>query len=496
MKNLTKRISALLVFLAAGVITILCMGISAFSEDLEADSIGWCFHYYYNEWFYYNEVNTAVKAQDYKVDGILYSFDDKGICTGKKSGLVKEYGIQRRYSEGLPYTGWTTNKDGLRKYYLDGYAVTGDFRIGKKIYSFDKNGIYTGKSTKPVLTANCIDTISSDTDIIKITVSAADKTGTEYITGDPHKMERWENGKWINCIGENVEYAVNDLGYIFSSQNSNTVSFYPQQYTDNEFTEGYYRITLSCWEDGKYNTTKQEFYAVFEVVPPVEIKMSEERYLYTGDRYTETEAEVIINSSKLKGKQLLPIMYGYDCEDGYWICIHEFTDDNIEFINENKFKIYYKINFEHYKYWNCFKFALDIDGTEYSETFRIEHLRADAEASLENRDIIVAVDINNTYYKPITIDTGTFKLYNTGENNVSGARIADSKPAYKTLNPGEKITLRYTLSDFYDISKLKDNFLQYYTFRIDGVGDVEFRLEEDDISAYLKYKKLKGIQKT
>lgn len=494
MKNLTKRLTA---FLAAAVMTLSAAGMTSYAEAGPLPYLtGW--ECGYKGWYYFYEADKEVRGQDYEIDGVLYSFDKEGLCTGKKSGLVKINGVQRRYIEGLPYTGWTKSKDGSRKYYLDGYTVTGDFQIGKKIYSFDKNGVCTGDK-KAKFTADCGGKISSDTDMfsIKIRYNINDKSG--FSACDPEVMERWENGKWVNCRDTASEFVTDDCLATIKYSQSGIVHFRPQDYTGNKFTTGYYRL--------KMNVNGNVFYTVFEVVPPIEIKMSEDRYLCTKS-YCEVEAEVIVNSEKLKGQDFHPILSEHVYDDPYatwWdidvfshcssvpIIEDESTSETKEEETEGAEKLYGDVDNFNYTYGNSYMAVLEIDGNEYSTIFRIEKLRTDTKATLKNGDIIVTVNFNNTYYKPITIDTGTFKLYNTGGNNISGARISDSEPVYKTLDPGEKITIKYTLSDFYDISKLKENFLQHYVFRIDGVGDADFWLEEEDISAYLK---LKGEQRS
>ena len=461
-------------------------GISVFAESpvIDFKIEGW--NRGYNGWYYYDENHSGITGQDCEVDGILYSFDDKGLCTGKRSGMVKEDGVQRRYSEGLPYTGWTENKkDGSRKYYLDGYSVTGDHQIGKKIYSFDKNGIYTGRSRAPVLTARCDGVVSTDSDVIDLTVTGTDK---EKCFGEPYIMERWENGKWVDAVSEGDSYSIYAVYHTLkkSEDGKKSVKFSPQSYTKNNFHEGYYRIAFQCWDEDNFEKTKENFYAVFEVVPPVEIKLSEEIYLYT--RYScKIEAEVTINSEKLKDKDYSLISYEPVYDDDGWLDWWD-TDNfwwDAEPETEDCHKLYTYIDRSNMS-GRCYKAVLEIDGTEYSKYFRIEKIRTDTDLSQENNDMIVTVDIENTYYKPIKIDTGTFELRNLESDDMSDARIADSKPAYKTLEPGEKITLRYDLTHFYDVSKFKDYFSNRYTFYIDGVGDVWFFWQNNEIDDYLK----------
>lgn len=372
MKKMAKKITA---FLAAAMMASASSGISACAEAA-------VIHFRYEgwvrvsgEWTYYDESNLKITDQDYEVDGIMYSFDDKGICTGKRSGLVKTDGIQRRYNDGLPYTGWTKSKDGSRKYYLDGYFVTGDHQIGKKIYSFDNNGIYTGNK-KAEFTANCGKKISSDTDMFKIKITYNAKDKSEFFAYDPEVMERWENGKWVNCRDTASEFVTDDCLAVINSSRSDSVHFYPQDYTGNRFTPGYYRL--------KMNVSGNIFYDVFEVVPPVEIEMSEEIYLYTSN-YCKVGAEVIINSEKFKDKDFSFIAYEPVYDDDGWVRWWEADDftswnwdmdpvDDPEPVSEtgNSQKLYCYVD---HTSGGCYKAVLEIDGTEYSKYFRIEKNR-------------------------------------------------------------------------------------------------------------------------
>lgn len=187
-----------------------------------------------------------------------------------KDGWVNEGGKERRYKSGSPYTGWIENTNGTRKYCHDGYAVTGDFQIGKYIYTFNADGIYTGISRKLVVTASCGKVIASDTRKLIITVTNSGADGKTYSVGRPYKMERWENGKWVDCIGNGVQFLKPDIAAFIYAKASNERStftkmdFYPQDYTAGSFTPGYYRIAFSCRD--QYNTVWQDVYAMFEVV--------------------------------------------------------------------------------------------------------------------------------------------------------------------------------------------------------------------------------------
>ena len=188
-----------------------------------------------------------------------------------KNGWVREGDLERRYTAGKPYTGWLNMKDGTKKYCFDGYVVTGDFQIGKYIYSFSSDGIYTGIKRKLVLTASCGNAVASTAQNIKITVANSGADGKDYTFGMPYKMERWENGRWVSC-SDDENYAVPLLSLtVFaksSGARSNIESLYfsPQTYTGGRFTPGYYRVALSGWASDSSAAARQDIYAVFEVV--------------------------------------------------------------------------------------------------------------------------------------------------------------------------------------------------------------------------------------
>ncbi|MCH5347694.1 MAG: hypothetical protein J1E40_00095 [Oscillospiraceae bacterium] len=183
----------------------------------------------------------------------------------KTNGWVKEDGVSRRYSSGSPYTGWLKNKDGSKKYVLDGYLVKGYFTIGSKTYNFGEDGTYTGEKFTPPVIGECKDDILPTTDKITVTISTTDNSGKKYGAAEPYKMERWEKGLWVDCMDESSMYGVDDVSLGVSYEKGNTGTFYPQAYTGNNFSEGYYRITFPAWEEENREGTWHIVYTVFQV---------------------------------------------------------------------------------------------------------------------------------------------------------------------------------------------------------------------------------------
>lgn len=484
MKKLISRISAIL---AAAVMTVSAAEtvVSAKTDTKKytgwvSGGIGW----------QYMSDNSPYKEKSYKIDGVRYNFSYNGYCIGKYTGQRTENGVQRRYSNGLPYTGWTKSKDGSRKYCLDGYAVTGDFQIGDKVYSFGEDGVYMGKSDSPVLTASCESRVSSDTEKLYVTAAAHDKNGRDYAVGEPEKMERWENGKWVSCIGKGIEYAVDGIGYVLSGiegqcePNDVKTTFYPQTYTGGNMPAGYYRIALMGGEFGNYPETKREIYAVFEAVPPVELKTSEEVYL--SDGYNDTTINIIaeINSQKdiLKTETAAngvtleiqkktaagwEVCENHDCVVGY-------TD------KENELEIVSDFAAEA----GYYRAVVTVGGEKYTAPFRVDTLTATPwldEYSLKSSCINVSFTVCSKYDKPVKICKDLHNLYQktNGEwKHISGAQICDIEPdsiSYTTLEPGEKTALTFDLTSYYDASKLKAGDYAVY---IEGAGFAAFRLTD------------------
>ena len=225
MKNLAKRITA---FLAAAVMAVSAAGIPVFARAAVPDlQDGWM-RFETGDWAYLapESKHIGIVCNDiYTVDGILYRFDGNGVCKGKYSGMAKKDGILRRYESGLPYTGWTKSSNGSWKYYLDGYSVTGDLQIGNIIYSFDKNGVYTGNGRTAKFSADVVGTVSADTDKFNIKISYNMNDKSEFFACDPEIMERWEKGRWVNCRDAASEFVTDDCLATIKYSKSDAVHF-------------------------------------------------------------------------------------------------------------------------------------------------------------------------------------------------------------------------------------------------------------------------------
>lgn len=437
-------------------------------------------------WVYYAGDHT-VTGKNYVIDRILYSFAEDGSCTGKYSGWTEQNGVKRRYVEGLPYTGWLKSKDGSEKYCLDGYIVTGYFQIGNKIYSFGRDGVYTGKSVKPKFTADCESEISADAEKISVTVQHHGGTNDkEYITGEPAKMERWENGKWVDCIGESAEYNVPDIGYTLGKSesgfvNSAEVHFSPKAYMgiDRDMPLGYYRITVNYGESGNYLNTQKNLYAVFKVVPPLEIIMSEDVYVLD-ERYVDVKANFKVNSERLKNLDGSEIIVNiFMCDEDGWYPDEELEEEAVP--ENEEYPAWYEADWlgRIYKegYNGGYKTVVMIGDEEYSKEFRVDWIkpREIASPSLKDDNVVVSLEIYNKLDKEIKVRTNITSM-ESKYRRVFLEEVPDAEPVYKTLKPKEKMTVSFNISDFYDTSRLESG---WYTIYIDGVGYVDFYLDDD-----------------
>lgn len=167
--------------------------------------------------------------------------------------LKTENGTLYRYDDDSnkigAYTGWAKYKDGTRKYFLDGYFVTGEMPVGKNICTFDENGALTEKKPAEIIVAQDAPVHSGDK---TISVTAKPLGNGVYSMYPVSKLERWEKGKWVDCLGKNVEYVTCDCLYVLDAEGvlvqdkipEEKIVFYPEEYMGTKITAGYYRITL------------------------------------------------------------------------------------------------------------------------------------------------------------------------------------------------------------------------------------------------------------
>ncbi|MCH5347698.1 MAG: hypothetical protein J1E40_00115 [Oscillospiraceae bacterium] len=483
MKNLVKRFAAVL---AAAMMTASAAGASVYA-DMEIEEEQYKSIWLKNDdgWRYFLSDGKAAAGKPYKIDGVVYDFSNSGYELGKHAGWIKENGVSRRYNDGLPYTGWVqSRKTGTYNYCLDGYKVTGDHQTDDKIYSFDDKGIYTGVSKVPALTAKCDDVVSSDSDVINLTVTGTDM---EKCFGEPYIMERWENGNWAEVEHRSVHAAYSTLK---RSGGSKSFAFSPQKYKN--LAEGYYRIAFQSWDEDNFEETKENFYAVFEVVPPITVETSEEVYLFDGIHDVQVKTIVTINS-----RGLAEYYYSHTDELGVDIMYNDRVygwmsykkSDEIEWESDlyeegQPLEIIFTDSVPAVNLTGHNRVIITTKDGKCKSDFRIDRLRAEIwleEYSLKSDDLTICFTVFNETEKSCRIDTRIYQFEEFKNDNwtvVDGAPdIEASGYSWETLEKGQRITVEFPLSDYYDVSALKKG---KYRVLIENYGYVYFDLVDDE----------------
>ncbi len=509
MNRLMRKVAAVS---AALVMSILIVRTTVSAMD-ESKLQGWVLTE--KGWVYVMTDGNEAVDRLLKIDGILYEFDEKWAHEFQKyTGWAKfSAGQVRRFSHGLPYTGWLKYDDGKLCYCIDGYMVKEKTQIGDGIFSFDDDGIYQ-KETKLPMVAECSDEISADTEKISITIKSLDDDS--YNVKSPDRMERWEHGRWVDCKGRrkasNQKQTANKTYTIDNKSNSVELSFNPQDYTKNGFTEGYYRIPIESVSLGK----KQISYAMFRVVPPVDVSVSENTYFDTGDG-VKVDFTVEIKSDKTdsSGRDFEAHIFKmtadgwkditeYESSDGTVstevVPINAIKDGNISYGMKVKDGTgYYKAVIQHKS-----------QNKEYADYFRIEQLEATPWSELystKSEKLVVHFDVkNNTSYNvffrndAVTLykdENGKWIEVTEGRNAVeeSSEAIAERQKVIE-LSPKETTSVSVYVSDYYNISKLEAG---EYAVYFSGIGYQSFMVTTDELPtedypyAEIKQDDVKGI---
>jgi len=480
MKGFARKIAAV----SASVI----MAVSAFGANISAEEQlrdSWVMTD--NGWTYIMPDGAAAGDRLVKIDGVMYQF--KGTLSQRYNGWTKSSdGIKRRYADGLPYTGWLKYKNGQRRYCLDGYIATSNMQIGDYLYTFDKDGFYTGKTALTLIT-NCDRIVSGDAD--KINVALKNLDGRDYNFGVLNSMERWEKGKWVNCwgdwVGENGEVlAFPSIGLSLANKGDMTELDFPLQlYTNYNLTEGYYRIPIGSWI-GNYKN-QYECYATFQVVPPVEMKTSEEIYFDSGDG-VKVDFTAEIKSDKLESGDFDAHIYRMTADGWKDITEHTYSDGEISTevvpLDEIKgvtFMSYGMLVKDGTGYYKAVVNTKD-GNNEYADYFRIGQLEVTPwldEYSNKDEKLTVFFDIHNKLDRDVEIHTFAYDIYRI--ENGKWVDPEEARISYTDVEPGEPLklrngehtTIKVNVYINYDISKLKKG---EYAVYISGAGYGKFNI--------------------
>ena len=228
------------------------------------------------------------------IDGLKYSFDENGTPKGLYTGWARSGDKRNYYRNGKRCAGWQTI--GGRKYYFyyeGGYAV-GDVQVEDKIYTFNANGVYTGKSRNAVVYAMNIKEpfyadelpdniviytycLYKDLSTFEYDYDKSDFYWTDLIPCFDH-IERYNGRKWV-AIKPNYDYIekkYSNMGFGFAG---NGDLILPDNVTpDTLLKEDSIIDTTESYKDKL--TAPGKYRVVFHVVPSSEGSDFEETDFY------------------------------------------------------------------------------------------------------------------------------------------------------------------------------------------------------------------------
>lgn len=498
MRNLKRRLTAiftaaLMTFSHAGTVSAEDTAVQTAAETVpaaESKYTGWKLEDGF--WYYYND-GEMNKSSYLKIDGTVWDFSFSGTLIGKYSGSVTENDKERFYKDGLPADGWIESNN-EKRYCLEGYAVKGEFPVDGTLYKFDGKGVYTGKSRAPEVSVTCGDRVCADAEKLTFTIENLDGKSHEFKIAK--SFEYLKNGEWVSCRNGVVRYQSLDRGL---SQKGEKLSFEVStgEYSKNKFAAGFYRLPVQCGTE--------TYYAVFEVVRPIELKSKKEEYVienycgYTRKYSTSPiEFDLIINSSKkeMQAENIagsVSVKIEKQTENGWenvenvgWVT--GYTDD------KNRLEVVPEFVPEE----GYYRASVTAGGVSCTEYFFISCLTAEAwldEYDLNNKDLTVCFTVQNLRGEPLKICSSIYQLYKkeNGEwkyvDNDSLCELDISEDSYKTLNVGYSMAVSFDISACYDVSKLEAG---EYAADIGGVGFGEFTLTDKPKEKNLPFKNLKA----
>lgn len=139
------------------------------------------------EYEYYKSNGIKCNNGLFKINGIMYCFNESGVCTGK-------------------YTGWTKQKNDSdkRRYYVDGFASVDWVKINNKFYYFaDNNGFFTGEIQDELKRIFNVEISYINNELI-VTFDVENLTNEDVLLGD-FKLEKFINDEW-NLLTLNDNY--------------------------------------------------------------------------------------------------------------------------------------------------------------------------------------------------------------------------------------------------------------------------------------------------
>ena len=478
MKKIIKQLSAIL---TAAVMTFSAAGtVSAQDEQQEEASqyTGWVTS---GEYWQYLDNGEPYNSGAYKIDGVMCDFSLKGNYIGTYSGWKND----RRYKNGLPYTGWSETTDG-RKYCLDGCAVTGEFPVDGEICKFNSKGIYK-ESRKPDAAVTCSEKVCTDTEKITITIENLDGKSHEFNIAK--SFEYFKDGKWVSCKNTS-SYVPLGKGI---PQKGERLSFDVDvsEYSRNKFNEGFYRLPIISGEE--------TYYAVFEAVAPIELKSQKDEYVFANTAKTSYGAiqfDMMINSDRknMQPENIIDIEFHIEKQtaDG-WIKLDNGWDIGYTG-NEKRLEI----GTDFIPEAGYYRATAEVGKNKYTDTFRVRNHMAEAwldEYDLNSKDLTISFTVMNCGDEPIKICTFPYGLYQKDpdgtwrDSDVEGAAVEISEDAYTTLNGRESMAVNFDISNYYNMSEITAGD---YAVDIGGIGLAEFTITDKPTERNFPFKDLKA----
>lgn len=228
------------------------------------------------------------------IDGLKYSFDENGTSKGLYTGWARAVHKYNYYRNGKRCAGWQTIDGNKYYFYYEGGYAVGDVQIEDKIYTFDSNGIYTGKSKNAVVYAmNIKEPFYADKlpdSIVIYTYYLYKDMGTfeyDYDTSDFYwtdhtpifnHIERFNGRKWV-VIKPNYDYIekkYRNMGFGFAGMGDLIL---PDNVTpDTLLKEDSIIDTTESYKD--MLTTPGKYRVVYHVIPSSEESDFEETEFY------------------------------------------------------------------------------------------------------------------------------------------------------------------------------------------------------------------------
>ena len=133
--------------------------------------------------------------------------------------------------------------------------------IKNKVYTFDENGVMTSQK-KAVLSLDW----DEDEGTNPLTFEIMPLVYGEYSYGDPI-LERFENGEWVDCIGDCIEhesvYFESKISFQDCEQEVHIFGFSPKAYIGSEITPGTYRLTLTGINESSGAATEDRIFKIY-----------------------------------------------------------------------------------------------------------------------------------------------------------------------------------------------------------------------------------------